>query len=81
MKKLKILTTVFALTICTIICILPAQAALIGGDCGFYYNLKSDKTATLEEYRGGNENITIPSNVYSYTVNEIAENTFSNTLS
>ena len=78
MKKLKILTTVFALTICTIICILPAQAALIGGDGGFYYNLKSDKTATLEEYHGSNENITIPSEIYSYTVNTIAENTFSN---
>ena len=78
MKKLKILTTVFALTICTIICILPAQAALIGGDGGFYYNLKSDKTATLEEYHGSSEDITIPIEVYSYTVNAIAENTFSN---
>ena len=78
MKKLKILSAALALTICALLCTLSAQAALIGGDGGFYYNLKSDKTATLEEYHGSNENITIPSEIYSYTVNTIAENTFSN---
>ena len=78
MKKLKILSAALALTICALLCTLSAQAALIGGDGGFYYNLKSDKTATLEEYHGSNENITIPSMIYSYTVNTIAENTFSN---
>ena len=80
MKKLKFLTITLALTLCVMLCILPAQAALVGGDGGFYYNLKSDKTATLEEYHGSNENITIPSEIYSYKVVEIAENIFSNNL-
>lgn len=78
MKKLKILTTTLAITLCTMLFILPANAALIGGDGGFYYSLKSNKTATLEEYHGSSADIAIPSEVYSYTVTEIAENTFSN---
>ena len=78
MKKLKILTITLALTICAMLCILPANAALIGGDGGFYYNLKSDNTAILEEYHGTDTNVVIPSEIYSYSVVEIAENTFSN---
>lgn len=78
MKKLKILTITLALTICAALCILPANAALIGGDGGFYYNLKSDNTATLEEYHGTDTDVVIPNEIYSYAVVEIAENTFSN---
>lgn len=78
MKKLKILTITLALTICAVLCVLPANAALIGGDGGFYYNLKSDNTATLEEYHGSDEDVVIPSDIYSYAVAAIAENTFSN---
>ena len=57
---------------------MPASAALIGGDGGFYYSLKSNRTATLEEYHGNSSDIAIPSSIYSYAVTSIAENTFSN---
>lgn len=80
MKKMKILTIALAITFCEILCILLAHAALIGGDGGFYYSLKSDNTATLEEYHGSVEDVVIPSEIYSYAVVEIAENTFSNNV-
>ena len=78
MKKLKYVSFILVFSICAALCILPANAALIGGDGGFYYNLKSDNTATLEEYHGTDTNVVIPNEIYSYAVVEIAENTFSN---
>ena len=78
MKKFKLLTFTLAAVLCAILCVLPANAALIGGDGGFYYSLRSDNTAMLEEYHGGAEDVVIPNEIYSYTVVSIAENTFSN---
>lgn len=58
--------------------IIHSQAALIGGNDGFYYNFYSDNKATLEEYHGSNQNLIIPDIVYSHTVDTIATSTFSN---
>ena len=79
MKKILKPTAICAaavVLVCTLV--FSASAALIGGDGGFYYNIKSDNTATLQEYHGTDTDVVIPSVIYSYTVVEIAENTFSN---
>ena len=77
-KYLKTISILLAFSICLFSLSMPASAALIGGDGGFYFSLKSNKTATLEEYHGNSSNIAIPSSIYSYAVTSIAENTFSN---
>lgn len=82
MKKiLKSLTICASAVVLVCTLVFSASAALIGGDGGFYYSLKSDNTATLEEYHGSAVDIVIPSEVYSYTVKEIADDTFSNNTS
>lgn len=79
MRKPQRLTITVILTLLSVLLFaLPAKAALIGGEGGFYYSLRSDKTALLEEYHGSAEDIAIPREIYSYTVTAIAENTFSN---
>ena len=76
MKKVTAFVLVIAMLIFS--CSITASAALIGGEGGYYYSLKSNKTATLEEYHGNDKELAIPSSVYSYSVTTIAENTFSN---
>lgn len=77
MKRITIITASILLIV-SMFAAVTASAALIGGDGGFYYNLHDNKTATLAEYHGTSEDVNIPGEVYSYTVTEIAENTFSN---
>ena len=77
-KYLKTISIILAFSICLFSLSMPASAALIGGDGGFYFSLKSNRTATLEEYHGNSSDIAIPSSIYSYAVTSIAENTFSN---
>ena len=77
-KYLKTISILLAFSICLFSLSMPASAALIGGDGGFYFSLKSNRTATLEEYHGNSSDIAIPSSIYSYAVTSRAENTFSN---
>ena len=78
MKKLKLISVTLACLMCMSFCILPVNAALIGGPGRFNYYLNRDKTAVLKEYKGEGGEVIVPSTVYSYTVTEIADNAFSN---
>lgn len=80
MKSLKKLTA-FLLVFVMVACILPfsASAALIFPDGDFHYTINgSNNTATIVEYTGTDENVTIPSEYSGYPVVKIAEDAFSN---
>ena len=78
-KYLKLLSLALAAAVCVLAFCVPASAAaLFGGGNGYYYNLKSNGTAVLAKYNGTGGNLEIPSNVYLYTVNAIADDTFMN---
>ena len=52
-------------------------AALVGDDGGFYYDVNTNGTATIEEYYGRNQDLIVPGEIYSNVVTSISNSTFS----